>query len=67
MLEWVSVPCRGYLFLNCIQMEGIKGILQPFPSPVGVIYFSIKSNTASKSANSFPSPVGVIYFSIIIV
>ena len=61
---YVSVPCRGLIFLNsttliCMDISNIT-----FPSPVGDLYFSINEREVSKNETRFPSPVGDLYFSI---
>ena len=58
-------PSQGYLFLNPDDyLDEFCG--HAFPSPLGVIYFSIRKNCINGEIKfrEFPSPLGVIYFSI---
>ncbi len=60
----VSVPFRGYLFLNLSYFSNNREH-NAFPSPFGVIYFSIiRRIYQSHFQFWFPSPFGVIYFSM---
>ena len=61
---FVSVPCRGLIFLNKTSGETKAG-RKLFPSPVGDLYFSIgEINAYDEYDLLFPSPVGDLYFSI---
>ena len=60
----VSVPSRGYLFLNISSGIRHRFCGKGFPSPLGVIYFSMLQDASLSGTGEFPSPLGVIYFSI---
>ena len=45
----VSVPSRGILFPNEMQVKINREVLSKFPSPLGASYFQIKKRNAVKS------------------
>ncbi len=61
MYEKVSVPSRGYLFLN-YKRKYVTIYTNKFPSPLGVISSLTISNCYWYETwkNGFPSPLGVI-------
>ena len=61
----ISVPYWSSLYFNNTEYIDRKCAYE-FPSPIGVLYISIKSLQLSREMlHKFPSPIGVLYISIL--